>query len=54
MAVPVFDRVLIGGEWVRAANGTYPITDPATEETAGHAPEGSVEQVRAAARAARA
>jgi acyl-CoA reductase-like NAD-dependent aldehyde dehydrogenase len=54
MAAPVFDRVLIGGEWVRAANGTYPITNPATEETAGQAPECSVEQVCAAARAARA
>ena len=54
MSVPVFDRVLIGGEWVRAAGGTYPVIDPATEEPAGHAPECSVEQVRAAARAARA
>ena len=53
MAVPVLDRVLIGGEWVRAAHGTYPVVDPATEEPAGHAPECSVEQVRAAARAAR-
>ena len=54
MSVPVVDRVLIGGEWVRAAGGTYPVIDPATEEPAGHAPECSVEQVRAAARAARA
>src|SRR5947199_4543368 len=53
MAAPVFDKVLIGGEWLRAANGTYPVIDPATEEPAGHAPECSVEQVRAAARAAR-
>jgi acyl-CoA reductase-like NAD-dependent aldehyde dehydrogenase len=53
MAAPVFDRVLIGGEWVRAARGTYPVIDPATEEEAGRAPECSVEQVRAAARAAR-
>jgi acyl-CoA reductase-like NAD-dependent aldehyde dehydrogenase len=53
MAVPVFDHVLIGGEWVRAANGTYPVINPATEEPAGHAPECSVEQVGAAARAAR-
>jgi len=53
MDVPVFDRVLIGGEWVRAANGTYPIVNPATEEPAGHAPDCSVDQVRAAARAAR-
>ena len=54
MSVPVVDRVLIGGEWVRAAGGTYPVIDPATEEPAGHAPECSVEQVRAATRAARA
>jgi acyl-CoA reductase-like NAD-dependent aldehyde dehydrogenase len=49
----VFDHVLIGGEWVRAAGGTYPVVDPATEETIGQAPEASVEQARAAARAAR-
>ena len=54
MSVPVVDQILIGGEWVRAAGGTYPVIDPATEEPAGHAPECSVEQVRAAARAARA
>ena len=53
MSVPIFDKVLIGGEWVPAANGTYQITNPATEEPAGYAPECSVEQVRAAARAAR-
>ncbi|HEY8514424.1 MAG TPA: aldehyde dehydrogenase family protein [Candidatus Binatia bacterium] len=51
---PVYDRVLIGGEWVRAANGTYEIINPATEEVAGYAPECSLEQVREAARAARA
>src|SRR5690606_14440869 len=45
---------LIGGEWVRAANGTYEIINPATEEVAGYAPECSLEQVREAARAARA
>ena len=54
MSVPVRDQVLIGGEWVRAAGGTYPVIDPATEEPAGYAPECAVEQVRAAARAARA
>ena len=52
MSVPVVDQILIGGEWVRAAGGTYAVIDPATEELAGHAPECSVEQVRAAARAA--
>ncbi len=57
MTVPVQDRVegrvLIGGEWVRAAHGTYTITNPATEEPAGEAPECSVDQAVAAARAAR-
>ncbi len=54
MSVPVYDKVLIGGEWVAAANGTYPIINPATEEPAGFAPECSRAQVDAAARAARA
>jgi len=53
MTVPVCDQVLIGGEWVRAAGGTYPVIDPATEEPAGRAPECSAEQVRGAAGAAR-
>jgi len=53
MNAPVFDKILIGGEWIRAANGTYQITNPATEEPAGYAPECSVDQVHAAARAAR-
>jgi len=53
MIPPVFDKVLIGGRWVSAANGTYTITNPATEEPAGYAPECSVEQAHAAARAAR-
>ncbi len=53
MPVPVFDKVLIGGEWVAADRGTYPVINPATEEPAGYAPECSAEQVRAAARAAR-
>jgi acyl-CoA reductase-like NAD-dependent aldehyde dehydrogenase len=50
---PIFDQVLIGGAWVPAANGTYQVTNPATEEPAGRAPECSVEQAQAAARAAR-
>ncbi|HVN84141.1 MAG TPA: aldehyde dehydrogenase family protein [Candidatus Binatia bacterium] len=54
MSVPVFDNVLIGGEWVPAEHGTYQITNPATEEPAGFAPACSVAQVHAAARAARA
>ena len=47
------DSVLIAGEWERAADGTYPIINPATEAPAGHAPQASLEQVRRAARAAR-
>ncbi|HWP65070.1 MAG TPA: aldehyde dehydrogenase family protein [Candidatus Limnocylindria bacterium] len=47
------DRVLIGGAWVAAERGTYPVIDPATEEVVGRAPECSIAQVEAAARAAR-
>jgi acyl-CoA reductase-like NAD-dependent aldehyde dehydrogenase len=54
MGVPVFNKVLIAGEWVPAAAGTYQITNPATEAPAGYAPECSTEQAQAAARAARA
>src|SRR5690606_25879206 len=54
MTTPVYDEVLIGGNWVPAARGTYPIINPATEEIAGRAPECSVEQVAEACRAARA
>jgi acyl-CoA reductase-like NAD-dependent aldehyde dehydrogenase len=50
----VCDKVLIGGAWVPAERGTYPIVDPSTEGVAGRAPECSVAQVEAAARAARA
>jgi len=53
MSAPVFDKVLIGGQWVPAAGGTYRIINPATEGPAGYAPECSVEQVRTAAHAAR-
>src|SRR5215472_2855800 len=53
MPVPVFDKVLIGGEWVAADRGTYEIINPATEEVAAQAPQCSIEQVSAAARAAR-
>ncbi len=54
MGVPLYDKVLIGGTWVPAEGGTYSIVDPATEEVAGRAPQCSVAQVEAAARAARA
>ncbi len=53
MATPVAGKVLVGGAWVAAERGTYAIVDPATEETVGQAPECSVAQVAAAARAAR-
>ncbi len=52
MGVPLVDKVLIGGRWTPADHGTYAITNPATEEVAGHAPECSVGQAEAAARAA--
>ena len=52
MAV-VFDKVLIGGAWVPAENGTYVIVNPATEEPAGEAPQASAAQAQAAASAAR-
>ena len=35
-------RLLIGGEWVEAGNGTYDIINPATEEVVGQAPNASV------------
>jgi acyl-CoA reductase-like NAD-dependent aldehyde dehydrogenase len=53
MGVFTCDRVLVGGEWVAAAHGTHAVVDPATGEVAGRGPEASVEQARAAARAAR-
>ena len=45
-------KLLIGGEWVEGADGTYPIINPATEQVVGEAPEGSVQQALDAARAA--
>ena len=45
-------RLLIGGEWVDGAEGTSPVINPATELVVGHAPEASVAQAEAAARAA--
>ncbi len=53
MAETVVSDVLIGGRWVPAAGGTYPVVDPATEEIVGRAPEATVAQARDAARAAR-
>lgn len=45
-------RLLIGGQWVDGDHGSVPIINPATEEIVGHAPEASVAQAEAAARAA--
>ena len=45
-------RLLIGGEWVDGDEGTSPVINPATEEVVGHAPEASIAQAEAAARAA--
>ena len=45
-------KLLIGGEWVAGADGGYEVVNPATEAVVGVAPEASVDQARAAARAA--
>ncbi|MFI9255612.1 aldehyde dehydrogenase family protein [Streptomyces sp. NPDC053069] len=45
--------LFVGGEWVEPDGGYYPVTDPATEERVGWAPEASPEQARAACAAAR-
>jgi acyl-CoA reductase-like NAD-dependent aldehyde dehydrogenase len=45
-------QVLIGGEWVDGADGGYDVINPATAEVVGVAPEASVAQAEAAARAA--
>ncbi|MFD7437625.1 aldehyde dehydrogenase family protein [Streptomyces sp. NPDC059861] len=46
-------RLFIDGAWVEPDGGAYEVTDPATEETVGWAPEASREQVRSACAAAR-
>lgn len=46
-------QVLIGDEWQEGALGGYAITNPATEEQVGDAPEASADQALAAATAAR-
>ncbi|MGI8662999.1 MAG: aldehyde dehydrogenase family protein [Acidimicrobiales bacterium] len=45
-------QLLIGGERVDGASGTYDIVNPATETVVGQAPEASVEQARQATDAA--
>lgn len=46
-------KLFIGGAWVEPDGGHYEVTDPATEEVVGLAPEASRDQVHAAAAAAR-
>ncbi|MEU8973909.1 aldehyde dehydrogenase family protein [Streptomyces monashensis] len=46
-------RLFVGGRWAEPDGGYYPVTDPATEETVGRAPEASPEQAREACAAAR-
>jgi len=47
-------RMFVDGAWAEAASGaTYPIPNPATEETIGTAPDASVEDMRRAIAAAR-
>jgi acyl-CoA reductase-like NAD-dependent aldehyde dehydrogenase len=46
-------RLFVGGTWVEPEGGHYEVTDPATEEPVGLAPEASREQARAACAAAR-
>ncbi len=45
-------KLLIGGSWVEAGDGTYDIINPATEQLVGQAPNASVEDARNAAAAA--
>lgn len=48
------DRVYIGGQWRRVADGaTLPVINPATEEVVGHVAAGGVQDIDAAVAAAR-
>src|SRR5262249_14694717 len=47
-------KMLINGEWADAATGaTYAVPNPATEESVGHAPDATVDDMRRAIGAAR-
>jgi len=47
------DRIYVGGAWVRSTGtGTLPVTNPFTEQVVGHVPEGTVQDVDQAVRAA--
>ncbi|MEU9668486.1 aldehyde dehydrogenase family protein [Streptomyces bobili] len=50
---PVNQRLFVGGRWAEPDGGHYEVTDPATEEAVGWAPEASRDQVLAACAAAR-
>ncbi|MBZ0251751.1 MAG: aldehyde dehydrogenase family protein, partial [Candidatus Methylomirabilis sp.] len=51
----VFDKLLIGGEWVRpSGSGTIEVENPATESVIGRIPAGNAADVDRAVRAARA
>ncbi|WP_374116118.1 aldehyde dehydrogenase family protein [Streptomyces sp. CoH27] len=52
-AVSEGQRLFVGGEWTEPDGGHYAVTDPATEEPVGRAPEASPDQARAACAAAR-
>src|SRR5262245_31065422 len=48
-------KMLVNGQWTDAKSGkTFSVTNPATEESIGTVPEGGVEDVDAAVKAARA
>src|SRR5579862_6626236 len=47
-------QLSIGGTWVDASGGTYPVVNPATEEVVGEAPNATVDDAHAAAAAGRA
>lgn len=47
------DNILIDGNWVPAANGRYPVINPADESVAAYAPACSAAQVEEATKAAR-
>jgi acyl-CoA reductase-like NAD-dependent aldehyde dehydrogenase len=46
-------RLFIDGEWVEPAGGRYSVTNPATEQPVGQAPEASPDQVRDAVNSSR-
>ena len=46
-------KLLVGGEWIEPAAGTYPVIDPNDGTVVGHAPEATSSQAGDAASAAR-